>query len=192
MVARYRDGELPAGPGSPEVAARLDALHGEIAGQLDAWELTSALESIWDVVRELNRLVERSKPWELAKDEANAAELDRVLYDLADGLRSVAIALSCVPTGHDSCDSGRARPGRGRGLGRCALRWADAGADRAGAAALPARRARRRVIDTHAHLDACAGPPAAVLGARTRSRCQASHHRRHERRLEPRGAAPGR
>ena len=38
-------------------------------------------------------MVERSKPWELAKDEANAAELDRVLYDLADGVRSVAIAL---------------------------------------------------------------------------------------------------
>ncbi len=65
----------------------------EIPGRLDAWELTSALESIWEVVRELNRVVERSKPWELAKDEANAAELDRVLYDLADGVRSVAIAL---------------------------------------------------------------------------------------------------
>ncbi len=94
MVARYRDGELSAGPGSPEIAARLDALHDEIPGRLDAWELTSVLESIWDVVRELNRLVERSKPWELAKDEARRAELDAVLYDLVDGLRSVAVALS--------------------------------------------------------------------------------------------------
>jgi methionyl-tRNA synthetase len=93
MIARYRDGELPAGPGTPDVAAKLDALHSAIPGQLAGWELTGALESIWDVVRELNRVVERSKPWELAKDEANAAELDRVLYDLADGVRSVAIAL---------------------------------------------------------------------------------------------------
>jgi methionyl-tRNA synthetase len=85
MIARYRDGKLPIGPGTPELAARLDALHDEIPGR--------ALESIWDVVRELNRVVERSKPWELAKHAANAAELDRVLYDLADGVRSVATAL---------------------------------------------------------------------------------------------------
>jgi methionyl-tRNA synthetase len=94
MVARYRDGELPAGPGSPEIAARLDALHDEIPGRLDAWEVTGVLESIWAIIRELNRLVERSKPWELAKDEARRAELDTVLYDLVDGLRSVAVALS--------------------------------------------------------------------------------------------------
>jgi methionyl-tRNA synthetase len=93
MIARYRDGELPVGPGTPEVAARLDALCAEIPGRLDAWELTGALDSIWEVVRELNRVVERSKPWELAKDESRSAELDRVLYDLADGLRSLAVAL---------------------------------------------------------------------------------------------------
>jgi methionyl-tRNA synthetase len=93
MISRYRDGVLPAGPGGPEVAAKLDALHTEIPGKLAAWELTGALDSIWEVVRELNRVVERSKPWELAKDESNAVELDRVLYDLADGLRSVAVAL---------------------------------------------------------------------------------------------------
>ncbi len=93
MVARYRNGELPAGPGSTEIAARLDSLHAEIPGRLDAWELNGVLESIWDTVRELNRLVERSKPWELAKDDARSAELDTVLYDLADGLRSIAVAL---------------------------------------------------------------------------------------------------
>ena len=93
MVARYRNGELPAGPGSPEIAARLDSLHAEIPRRLDAWELSGAVESIWDTVRELNRLVERSKPWELAKDDARRPELDTVLYDLADGLRSLAVAL---------------------------------------------------------------------------------------------------
>ena len=93
MIARYRDGELPAGPGSPEVAAKLDALHDEIPARLDGLGADRRAGAIWDVVRELNRVVERSKPWELAKDEAQAAELDRVLYDLADGLRSVAVAL---------------------------------------------------------------------------------------------------
>jgi methionyl-tRNA synthetase len=99
MIARFRDGELPAGPGSSEIAARLDGLHEEIPAKLDAWELTGALDSIWDAVRELNRLVERSKPWELAKDDARRGELDAVLYDLADGVRAVAVALfAYLPT----------------------------------------------------------------------------------------------
>jgi methionyl-tRNA synthetase len=37
--------------------------------------------------------VTQEKPWELAKDEASADHLDRVLYALADGLRVAAVAL---------------------------------------------------------------------------------------------------
>jgi methionyl-tRNA synthetase len=36
--------------------------------------------------------VEETAPWQLAKDEERAEELDRTLYDLADGVRCVAIA----------------------------------------------------------------------------------------------------
>jgi methionyl-tRNA synthetase len=93
MIARYRAGELPGGPGSPEIAAHLSALHEDVPRRFDAWDLTGALESIWDTVRELNRHVERSKPWELAKHEDRAADLDAVLFDLADGVRAVAVAL---------------------------------------------------------------------------------------------------
>jgi methionyl-tRNA synthetase len=93
MISRYRGGELPNGPGSPEIAAHLSALHEDVPRRLDAWDLTGALESIWDTVRELNRHVERSKPWELAKHEDRTADLDAVLFDLADGVRAVAVAL---------------------------------------------------------------------------------------------------
>ena len=54
----------------------------------------AALERIWQHVRALNALVEQRKPWELAKDDARAGELDRTLYELADGLRLVAVALA--------------------------------------------------------------------------------------------------
>ncbi|HUC34325.1 MAG TPA: hypothetical protein VMR48_01375, partial [Gaiellaceae bacterium] len=47
-----------------------------------------------EVVRALNRHVEQNTPWELAKDEAKADELDQVLFDLADGLRVLAITLA--------------------------------------------------------------------------------------------------
>jgi len=46
------------------------------------------------VIRSLNRYVEERAPWQLAKDEAKSEELDRTLFDLADGLRAVAIALA--------------------------------------------------------------------------------------------------
>jgi len=61
--------------------------------RLDEFDLTGALDVIWDSVRSLNKFVTDTKPWELAKDEANAEELDGVLYALADGLRAVAVAL---------------------------------------------------------------------------------------------------
>jgi methionyl-tRNA synthetase len=62
--------------------------------RLDVFDVTGAVDVIWDLVRSLNKHVEETKPWELAKDEARSADLDRVLYDLADGLRVAAIALS--------------------------------------------------------------------------------------------------
>jgi methionyl-tRNA synthetase len=95
MVARYRGGTVKAAP-SPdsEVAAILAPLGADVAERLDAFDLTGALERIWEVVRGLNRHVETSAPWQLAKDEARGEELDRVLYDLVDGLRAVAVALA--------------------------------------------------------------------------------------------------
>jgi methionyl-tRNA synthetase len=93
MIARYRDGELGPVSGSEAIRAELAALGPAVAGRIDAWDLTGALEEIWKVVRRLNAYVEETKPWELAKDDARAGELDEVLYDLVDGLRCVAVAL---------------------------------------------------------------------------------------------------
>jgi methionyl-tRNA synthetase len=95
MVARYRGGSFTAvpTPGS-EVAAILAPLGADVAERLDAFDLTGALERIWEVVRGLNRHVETTAPWQLAKDDARAEALDRVLYDLVDGLRAVAVALA--------------------------------------------------------------------------------------------------
>jgi methionyl-tRNA synthetase len=95
MVARYRNGAIEGAPrdDSP-VKALLDPLAADVAARLDAYDLTGALERIWEVVRGLNRHVEATAPWQLAKDDSRAGELDAVLYDLADGLRAVAVALS--------------------------------------------------------------------------------------------------
>jgi methionyl-tRNA synthetase len=94
MIARYRGGELKAAPGPSEVTDAVAGVQRAASERLGEFDISGALDSIWDLVRRLNRYVEETKPWELAKDESRTDELDRVLYGLADGLRAAAVALS--------------------------------------------------------------------------------------------------
>ena len=80
--------------GPRELADEIDALRNQVPAAVDAFDLTGAIDRVWSFVRSLNRYVTEQKPWELVKDEANAARVDQVLYDLADGLRVCAVALA--------------------------------------------------------------------------------------------------
>jgi methionyl-tRNA synthetase len=93
MLARYRDGELPAVKLDAELAGDFEGLTEEVSTLLDRAELTQALETIWRRVRRLNRYVEECAPWALAKDESRAGDLDAVLASLAEGLRVVSVLL---------------------------------------------------------------------------------------------------
>ena len=93
MIARYRDGKLRDVRGAGELAKLAAALSSDVSAALDRFDITGALETIWEYVRNLNRYVEQTRPWELAKDEARTDDLDEALYGLADGLRNAAIAL---------------------------------------------------------------------------------------------------
>jgi len=75
------------------VAAEGEAMVAKSAEQFADLNVTAALDTIWEFVRRLNRLVEEEAPWKLAKDEAQAARLDAVLNGLAAGLRLVALAV---------------------------------------------------------------------------------------------------
>ncbi|HEX7084178.1 MAG TPA: methionine--tRNA ligase [Gaiellaceae bacterium] len=95
MIARFRDGRLPEKTGTTaEIAEAVAAVHDGVVADLDVYEITGAVDRIWGLVRALNRHVTDRRPWEIAKDETRAAELDQVLYDLADGLRAAAVALA--------------------------------------------------------------------------------------------------
>jgi methionyl-tRNA synthetase len=94
MIARYRNGRLRSAAVSEGLAADVERLRTEAGGRFDEFDITGALESVWELVRGLNRHVERNAPWELAKDPARAGDLDRVLFELADGLRVAAVALA--------------------------------------------------------------------------------------------------
>jgi methionyl-tRNA synthetase len=94
MIARYRDGRLTRAPGETDLQEKIVAVRDGVLERLNAYDISGGLELIWELVRALNRHVEQTKPWELAKDDGGGEPLDRVLYDLADGLRVAAVALS--------------------------------------------------------------------------------------------------
>jgi methionyl-tRNA synthetase len=96
MIERYRDGIVPEADPDPELASGDDALEGidgTVRELLDRAEHTQALEAIWSRVRRLNRYVEEARPWDLAKDDGHAERLDQVLYNLAEGIRVLAMLL---------------------------------------------------------------------------------------------------
>jgi methionyl-tRNA synthetase len=92
MVAQYRGGSLRLGDAEPPLD--LAALGADVAARLDRFDVTGALDAVWEGVRALNQYVTAEAPWQLAKDEANDARLDGVLYNLVDGLTAVAVALA--------------------------------------------------------------------------------------------------
>jgi methionyl-tRNA synthetase len=95
MIARYRGGRIDdRGGRNDELAAAIEEMRVAVERDLDRYDVTAAADAIWTVVRWLNRHVTDRAPWEVAKDESRAAELDAILYDLAEGLRAVAVALA--------------------------------------------------------------------------------------------------
>jgi methionyl-tRNA synthetase len=93
MVVRYRDGVVTAGAPDAALVPDFDGLTARVEELIGKAELTLALEEIWQRVRRLNRYVEEQAPWQLAKDDTRARDLDRVLGTLVEGLRVVAVLL---------------------------------------------------------------------------------------------------
>jgi methionyl-tRNA synthetase len=91
MVLRYRDGRIP--DVAPALAEDFDGLAAEVAARMDAIDVSGALELLWQRVRRLNRYVEETTPWALAKDPERAGELDVALATLALRLRELAVLL---------------------------------------------------------------------------------------------------
>ena len=88
-------------------------------------------------MRRLNRYVEETKPWELAKDEADPERLDEVLYNLVEGLRVTTLLL--VP--YLPRDDRDAAGGAGRGV---AASWPSSAPAPAARASSGSRRCSRR------------------------------------------------
>jgi methionyl-tRNA synthetase len=91
MLKRYRNGIVPAV--STELAAEAEKLVADTRSNLEQNQLQAALLSIWALVNRANQYVDQTAPFKLAKDPAQAARLDEVLYNLAEICRILAVLL---------------------------------------------------------------------------------------------------
>ncbi len=95
MIHRYRGGVIPAST-TADLSADAEAAIAAYRRGLDQIELGSALERLLGFVVRANQYVEESAPWKLAKDPAQAARLDTVLYNLAESVRVIAVLIAPV------------------------------------------------------------------------------------------------
>jgi methionyl-tRNA synthetase len=63
------------------------------AEELSHFAIDSALNSSMRIATRCNTLIERTSPWQLAKQKENNRQLDGVLYHLAESLRIIAILI---------------------------------------------------------------------------------------------------
>ncbi|THF88091.1 methionine--tRNA ligase [Deinococcus sp. KSM4-11] len=100
MIQKYRGGVIPAAheptDREREIEAAALALPGQILGLVDDLKINMAIEAAMNFVRDLNRYIAESAPWNLAKSEDTQRRLDTVLYTAAEGLRVASVALEAV------------------------------------------------------------------------------------------------
>ncbi len=91
MLKRYRNGAVPQV--SNELAPDAQKVISETSALLEKSDLQGALQSIWSLITRANQYVDQTAPFKLAKDPAQAARLDEVLYNLAEVCRLLAVLL---------------------------------------------------------------------------------------------------
>ena len=98
MIEKYFDRVIP--PHDTPVPEQDDtiipaasALADRIEESMNAFHINEAIGDIFKLVRLCNKYIDLTAPWLLAKDEANKARLGTVLYNLAECLRIIGVAL---------------------------------------------------------------------------------------------------
>ena len=95
MVARYRGGSLPAGHDLTDAETALTEALVDVAATADRamieLDFSTGIAAVKEFVDRVNGYVTEQEPWVLAKDEADAARLDVVLYTICESLRAIAV-----------------------------------------------------------------------------------------------------
>jgi methionyl-tRNA synthetase len=97
MVSKYRGGQIPAfavrtrrDEELAEFSADIEAAYHDA---MNACAFSQALEKVFDYIRRMNKYIDETEPWKLAKIEGAEEALDSVLAQLTYALYQIAILL---------------------------------------------------------------------------------------------------
>ena len=88
MINKYFDGNVPAASQKSSLELRNK--------NLDNFQIDIYMKNLWKLISEMDSVIEKEKPWELAKD--NKEKLSNILGDLAQNIKGIAEQLEiCLP-----------------------------------------------------------------------------------------------
>ncbi|MBT8341733.1 MAG: methionine--tRNA ligase [Desulfatitalea sp.] len=96
MAHKYFKGIVPESDAAVEkqLALGLDVASGRaVAGYMQEMEVFAfhkALAAVWELISRMNKIIDVTAPWELAKNKACQAQLQAVIYNLLEGLRVIS------------------------------------------------------------------------------------------------------
>ena len=97
MLDKYFGGTLPEVQEAGEFDDSLMACAKNAAEKaekaLESYNFSAALSEIWTLVSRTNKYIDETMPWALSKDEGKKARLARVLYNLLESVRTIAVLL---------------------------------------------------------------------------------------------------
>lgn len=97
MQKKYFDGVIQpndtAEPLDDEVKALAVKTLSDVDKCFNEYKIADSIECILTLARRLNKYIDETMPWALAKDESKKARLGAVLYNLLEGVRYLAILL---------------------------------------------------------------------------------------------------
>ncbi len=100
MLQQYRGGRVAEGSAlsslEEEIASQMRESCDEAYRALENYRIQEALIEIWELLRRLNKYIDETEPWVLAKTEGAEKRLDRVLFTLLSGLATAAQLLAPI------------------------------------------------------------------------------------------------
>lgn len=100
MIEKYFDGIIPPykqhGEEDDYILSIVENLANRFIDAVETMRISEGLEQVWEFISALNKYIDQTSPWVLAKDEKNKERLGSVMYRLADGLRIVSTLIECV------------------------------------------------------------------------------------------------
>ena len=96
MAHKYFKGVVPASDPTIEKELALDMEVKMVQTietyqqEMEGFAFHKAIAAVWEFINRMNKIIDVTAPWELAKNKASAPQLQAVIYNLLEGLRVIS------------------------------------------------------------------------------------------------------